>query len=183
MMTDEMLKWKINNKRELLHTPVFDVMNLSETSAAGYSSDYVALEAPDWAMVIPEHQGRFLLVRQWRHAAGRLFTEFPGGVVDAGESPEEAALRELREETGCTAGELIPLGTVSPNPALFCNRFHVFLARDLKKAGDLQPDDDELLSCGSAPIDEVIAAYGTGDYGHALMGTALALYLIRERRA
>ena len=176
-MNGNELKWEIEGTKQLLHTPVFDVNEQAEVSATGIRGDYVAMDAPDWAMVIPEFEGNFLLVRQWRHASESLSLEFPGGVIDRGEQPAAAAERELLEETGFKAGKLLHLGTVSPNPALFKNRFHVFLAKDLVPTGEQKLDDDELLSYLTKPIDEVISGYGTGEYTHALMGTAIALYL------
>ena len=176
-MDKEKLKWEITGKRKLLHTPVFDVIEQAEVSATGIKGDYIAMEAHDWAMVIPELDGGFLMVRQWRHSSESMTLEFPGGVVDGGEEPVEAARRELLEETGFEAGSLIHLGTCYPNPALFKNRFHVFLARDLIATGEQSLDDDELLTYERVPIDEVINGYGKGEMTHALMGTALAFYL------
>ena len=176
-MNDNDLKWEIKGSRELLHTPVFDVYGQAEISATGIEGDYIAIDAPDWVMVIPEYQGSVVMVRQWRHAAQRLTLEFPGGVIDGGEDPREAALRELGEETGFEVGEMIHLGSVSPNAALFKNSFHIYLARDLKPTGDQKLDDDELLDFSLVPVEEVIGSYGEGELVHALMGTALALYM------
>ena len=180
-MSEQDLKWKITGSKELLHTPVFDVIEQHEISAMGIEGDYVAMEAPDWAMVIPEYRGEFILVRQWRHSSEALSLEFPGGVVDRGEEPIEAARRELLEETGFEAGEMLHLGSCYPNPALFKTRFHVFLARDLAPTGEQRLDDDEFLSYLTKPIDEVLRSFGNGEYTHALMGTAIALYLRHQK--
>ena len=180
-MDDKQLKWTVNDERLLLHTPVFDVTEQREVSATGISGDYIAMSAPDWAMVVAVYNGCFVMVRQWRHAAREMSMEFPGGVVDAGESPARAAARELFEETGFRAEKLTHLGTVSPNPALFSNRFHVFLAEELRPTGEQSLDDDELLTYSLVPIDEAFCAYGKGEYTHALMGTAFALFLQHER--
>ena len=180
-MNDEALTWRVVKTETLLHTLVFDVLAQKECSPAGQTGTYVAMRAPDWVMVIPVLGEDFLLVRQWRHAARRITTEFPGGVRDGDEDPAETARRELLEETGFRAGTLIHLGSCGPNPALFSNTFHIYLARDLVPTGTQHLDADELLTYERRPIREVLAGYGSGEYSHALMGTALAFYLLNDR--
>ena len=181
-MNEKDLVWMIESDKQLLHTPVFDVLEQHETAANGIQGDYIAVDAPDWVMVIAVYQGSFALVRQWRHAAQNLSLEFPGGVVDRGEDAETAARRELCEETGFLAGKLTCLGCVSPNPALFKNRLHVYLAEELTQTGEQSLDSDELLTFELMPTDEVIASYGKGEFTHALMGTAMLLYLQHQNK-
>ncbi|MBQ1520509.1 MAG: NUDIX hydrolase, partial [Clostridia bacterium] len=168
-------------ERELLKTPVFNVYSRRETAANGLTGDYIALKSPECVVMIPEFEGNFVLVRQWRHGKAALTTEFPGGVIGRGEEPADAAYRELYEETGYKAGKLEYLGSVDHNPALFESRFYVFLAQELEPTGQTHPDRDELISVELHPIDEVIDSFGSEEYSHAFMGTALAFYL-RNRR-
>ncbi len=176
-MNDESLKWTVLETKTLLRTPVFDVLAQEEKAPAGPSGTYIAMNAPDWVMVIPELGEDFLLVKQWRHAARQLTVEFPGGVRDGDEDPAQTAARELLEETGFRAGKLTHLGSCSPNPALFANTFHCYLAEELEASGQQHLDADELLRYERHPIDEVLADFGSPLYSHALMGTALAFYL------
>lgn len=179
-MRDDELKWTLEAVKPLLHTPVFDVLAQEERTETGLAGTYVAMEAPDWVMVIPVLGEDFLMVRQWRHAARALTVEFPGGVRDGEEDPAQTAARELLEETGFRAGKLTKLGACSPNPALFRNSFHCYLAEELIPTGQQHLDADELLNCERHPIREVVAEFGSPLYAHALMGTALAFYLRRS---
>ena len=182
MKHDDELIWKTTETAPLLHTPVFDVIGQKEVSAAGLRGDYISVSAPDWVVVVPVYRGRFVLVRQWRHGASRLTVEFPAGVAEPGETPEQTAARELREETGFLAGRVTLLGVCCANPALFQNRIHICLAEELTPTGELHPDEDELLDDLLVPVEEVIDAFGAGEYAHAYMGTALAFYMRHTRR-
>ena len=104
-MNEKELSWQVQSTKELLKTPIFDVLEQHSVAPTGIEGDYIAMAAPDWVMVVAEYRGEFLLVRQWRHAAQCLSLEFPGGVTDGGEDPQEAAYRELQEETGFKAGK------------------------------------------------------------------------------
>ena len=183
---DEKLKWMCGPKKSLLKTVVFDVTSSTNTHEEGGQSvqgDYIVLDAPDWAIVIPElqenadSQKEFFMVKQWRHGSKCLSVEFPGGVIDKGESPEEAARRELLEETGCRAGKLTKLGEVNPNPALFSNHVHIFLAQELECTNTQDLDSDEFVNVIKVPVEQIIADMGTEQFPHALMSTAMCFYL------
>ena len=176
MMDNNDLTWSILSSTPLLHTPVYDVLEQEEESATGIRGRYVAIQAPDWVMTIPVWNDRFVMVRQWRHSSEQLTLEFPGGVADPAEDPAVTAARELYEETGFRAGKLICLGSCSPNPALFKNRFHCFLATELTPTGTQHLDADELLRYELVPTGRVLEEFGSPEFSHGLMGTALAFY-------
>ncbi len=89
--------------------------------------------APDGSVVLPLLvNGNILLVHQYRPFADGWSYELPGGMIDEGESPEAAALRELKEETGYEAREMRPLLTIYPHMTMSC-KHHLFFARRLKK--------------------------------------------------
>lgn len=177
---DEKLKWTEHGKKSLLKTIVFEVIAHHNKYYSGVEGDYYVMDARDWVIVIPVKNNNFLMVKQWRHGEKALSIEFPGGVIDEGENPEIAAARELEEETGYKAGKLTKLGSVNPNPALFSNHLHVFLAEDLTSTGIQHLDDDEFVNYLEIPQQEVCEGMGTTQFPHGLMGTALCLYLCKK---
>lgn len=99
------------------------------------------------AIVAIDADGRVVLVRQWRHAAGRALWELPAGTRDAGESPEQTARRELAEETGLRAESFRPLATAPLTPGYSTEVMHFFLATGLTP-GPTHRDTDERMDVG-----------------------------------
>jgi 8-oxo-dGTP pyrophosphatase MutT (NUDIX family) len=121
------------------------------------------------------------MVRQFRHGARRVTLEIPGGIVDPGEVPEEAAARELREETGYRAGRLRPLGVVNPNPALFGNTVHTFLAEDVERVDEVCNVGLEETVVELVPEVEIPDRLRAGEVDHALVIAALHWWELDRR--
>ena len=175
------LVWK-EEKKEILYTcPIFEIGGRTCRSPDNESRTFTVLDTLDWAIVIPvldTEKGReFVMVRQWRPGSGSLSLEFPGGVFRKNENSTQAALRELKEETGYTAEKITGLGALNPNPAIMSNTVHFFLAAGLTDTKVRELDEDEYIQVEKVPFDEVFENMGNPPYIHALMGAALALYL------
>jgi 8-oxo-dGTP pyrophosphatase MutT (NUDIX family) len=96
--------------------------------------------------------------------------------MERGEEPVAAALRELREETGCTGTRARVLGSVHPNPAIQNNRCHLVLVEEARRTVELEWDHDEEIETVLLPVDEVYALARSGGITHALVLDALLLF-------
>jgi 8-oxo-dGTP pyrophosphatase MutT (NUDIX family) len=171
--------WEHLGEESLLRYKVFDVVKARRRSPrTGVDIGFFLVRTPDWVNVVAFTAAEeLILVRQYRHGTREFSLEIPGGLVDAHEpDPAAAAARELREETGYVAAELRALGAMTPNPAIFTNRCHAFVATGCRRIGDLQQDpgeDIELILVPAARIDELVRS---GVIDHALVLAALALW-------
>ena len=114
------------------------------------------------AVVALDDGGDVILVHQYRHAAGGFIWEIPAGTLTQGEDPWACATRELREEAGLVATELVHLGSILTAPGFCDERIHLFLARRLT-AVEQQLDHDEILSVSRVPFARALEMIRTGE--------------------
>jgi ADP-ribose pyrophosphatase len=135
------------------------------------------------AVVAMDADDCVILLRQFRHAAAGFIWEIPAGKLDLGEAPVHCARRELREEAGVAARELVALGSILTAPGFCDERIHLFLARDLTPA-EQQLDDDEVLSVSRIPLPRAIEMIHVGEIEDAKSIAALhraAAYLLNGK--
>jgi 8-oxo-dGTP pyrophosphatase MutT (NUDIX family) len=143
----------------------------------GTDREFVVLHPPDWVNVVAVTPGgRLVLVRQFRFGSNDFSLELPGGVIEAGEDPLAAGVRELTEETGYGGGAVRLLGSVFPNPAIQDNRCHFVLVDGAVPTAPMDWDDDEEISVSTATIDEAVDWARSGRITHSLSVAALMLY-------
>ncbi|HYD49320.1 MAG TPA: NUDIX hydrolase [Terriglobales bacterium] len=114
------------------------------------------------AVVALDDERQVTLVRQFRHAAGGFIVELPAGKLDRGEPPAQCAARELREETGLVAGELIELGSIVTTPGFCDERIYLFLARQLSEAAQ-ELGTDEVLTVFRVPLARALEMIRSGE--------------------
>ena len=104
---------------------------------------------------------QLLLIKQYRYAALDYLYEIPAGRLDPGEAPETCAARELKEETGCTAGTLQHMHTMYTTPGFTDEKIHLFIAFDLTR-GEAQREADEFISVEVVPLTQALDMVRTG---------------------
>lgn len=141
----------------------------------GEAEPYFSLKLPDYVVVVAYNkQGQLVLVRQYRHAIEGASLELPAGMVDdPALSPEATARRELEEETGYLAGEMIHLGTLDSDTGRLQNRMWCYLAKNLRTAPSWKPEAKVEPALYSA--EDLDAAIKDGRFRHALHLAALEL--------
>jgi nicotinate-nucleotide adenylyltransferase len=164
-------------------TPIFDLVRKTV-----YGVDFrpVGINSKDWVSIVVEHNGKYIMVKQLRYGLMTEQTEFPCGMIECGELPIDAAIRELREETGITLldkSQITYLGKYAANPA-FMNNYMYYFYVNLDNAKFVQQktefDEHENLTSDFVDISEFESRIENCDPNCASVFMALAINLVRQ---
>lgn len=171
-------RWQQLGQRSQLQTRVFEILGRRYRHPLRRTErEFVVIDAPDWVNVVAHTaDDRLVLVRQFRYGIDEFSLEVPGGVVERGEDPVAAGVRELREETGFAGASARLLGSVRPNPALQANRCHIVLVEAAVPGHALAWDPDEEIEVTTPSVEEALALAHGGGIVHALALNALMLF-------
>jgi ADP-ribose pyrophosphatase len=171
-------RWTKLGEESLLKTRIFTVQRARYRHPnRAAEQDFVVIDAPDWVNVVAvTRDDRLVLVRQFRFGIDEFSLEVPGGIIEAGENPVAAGLRELQEETGFSGSNARLLGSVHPNPAIQSNKCHVVMVTDVAESHALQWDADEEIAVSLLPVQQVLDLVHRGGITHALVANALMLF-------
>jgi 8-oxo-dGTP pyrophosphatase MutT (NUDIX family) len=175
--------WERLGQERICDCRVFHVDRVSARSpTTGVEHDFFCIASSDWVNVVPvTATGDVVLVRQFRHGSQKLTLEIPGGLIDPGEAPAQAAARELLEETGYRAERVIPLGVLNPNPALFGNRLFTFVAPGVERVAEIRNEGAEETSVELIAVSRVAELVRTGEIDHALVIAGLYQWQLLQR--
>lgn len=171
-------KWETISSEYLFRRPWLTVRHDQVRLPDGrINPEFYVLEYPDWVNILAiTEEGRFVMERQYRQGLGKTCYEIPAGVVEKGETPLDAARRELEEETGYGGGEWKELMLISGNPSTTNNLTHCFLAAGVRKIAAQHLDSTEDLKVCLLTTDQVRQLLVSDKIRQALMAAPLWKY-------
>ena len=181
-----MKPWKLLNTEYLVDAPWLKVAKEKcELPNGKVIDDFYTLWQPDWVLILARTaEGKWVMTEQYRHGTGKIALEFPAGIIDKGETPEQAALRELQEECGYSLDErretrdergetrdersLVYLGVFPVNPDRHRGKFHVVFIDGVIKNGSTHFDSTEEIESCEMSDEELQKKMADGSFNHPL---------------
>lgn len=177
------MKWRTLNSDYIIRRPWLTARrDTVELPNSTINDEYYVLEYPDWINVIATTtEDKFVLIRQYRHAIGLTCHEIVAGVIEKGEQPEEAARRELLEETGFGGGTWHKLMSIAPNASTSTNYTHCLVATGVEKQGTQHLDPTEDIEVCLMSRNELYNLLEGGEIIQATMAAPLWRYFAENR--
>ena len=175
--------WRRKKIRRLADCRVFSVSESTSVSPqTGDEHNFYFIDSADWVNIVPITPDReVVFVRQFRHGSEKITLEIPGGMVDPGEAPAVAAVRECLEESGYRAEGVESLGILNPNPAIFPNRLHTYVARNCTPVAEIANTSTEHTELLLVPLADLPVMLQSGEIDHALVAATLWRLLYQEK--
>lgn len=166
-----MNKWHTHSETKLGDYRILDMYSVDRSNPSGtIRGEFYYLKAHNWVNIMPiTKDNKVVLVKQYRHGSDSITLELPAGLVEQGEEPLKAAIRECIEETGYES-ESQPelLGTVLPNPAFIKNKCYIYLWKDCELKHKQNLDKDEEIEIVVLDFEEVKEKIRTGEINHSI---------------
>ena len=174
--------WQTLSREELARTPIFALMKARRRHPTdAREGDFYQIDSPDWVNILAiTAQEQVVLVRQYRHGIDQVTLEIPGGCVDPGELPLDAAKRELMEETGYQSDRWEQIGYITANPAFMTNGCTTFIAHEARQVGPQRPDEHEELGLELHPLSQLHDLVRAGQIHHGIVVCAAYHLLLRQ---
>ena len=179
---NDIRKWTVLESEYLIRRPWLTARRDKVRLPNGViNPEYYVLEYPDWINIIAiTVDGRMVFERQYRHGRGEVGYEIPAGVCEPGETPEQAARRELLEETGFGGGSWRLNMVAAPNPSTSTNLCYSFIATGVHKIGDQRLEATEDIAVHLLYEDEVLHLMREGKIIQAPMLCSLWKYFTEK---
>jgi 8-oxo-dGTP pyrophosphatase MutT (NUDIX family) len=145
----------------------------------GVSGDFFVLDTNDWVNVLAVTPAqKLVLVRQFRYGTEEFSLEPPGGVIESGEDPIMAGLRELKEETGYIGTDAELIGTARPNAAILSNRCYFVFVKNVERTADLAFDEHEELITELHSVKDLRGLVANNEVTHSIGLNAILKLMI-----
>lgn len=198
-----MKPWKLLNTEYLVNAPWLKVAKEKcELPNGKVIDDFYTLWQPDWVLILARTtEGKWVMTEQYRHGTGKIELEFPAGIIDKGETPEQAALRELQEECGygleargarfeARGAELeglekngvVYLGAFPVNPDRHRGVFHVVFLDNVVKSGSTNFDSTEEIETFELTDEELQKKMADGSFNHPLQMAGYLKFKLSKHR-
>jgi 8-oxo-dGTP pyrophosphatase MutT (NUDIX family) len=164
--------WPIISREQIGDFRLFSLTKKKVRSPrTGEIREVQALQFPDWVLILAlTPQAEVVMVRQYRHGTEQVCVELPGGLVDPGDdSPALSARRELLEETGYQADEIVLIGECFPQPAILSNKCFFYLAENAAQIQSQDLDAGEDIEILKVPLKEIPAKIENREIDHGMV--------------